>query len=138
VAQVKYAWQQQADAALSQVNPVSGVGYTVLAPTEDVRIISIAGQITWAVTQPTPLAATVNIDGQTIVHWVFNPVSATVYHADTNMFNIEANQAMLTTPNQRAFLYEGHLVDVTARVNWAVTQPTPLELRVKWARLLPT
>ena len=36
---------------------------------------------------------------------------------------------------KRPFLYEGRSVKVEVRITWAVTQPTPLVCRVKWAKI---
>lgn len=129
--------RQQPDAVLSQANPVSTTLYTVLATTRNVRIISMSDFITWAVTQPTPLDIIVTIDGQTIIFVRDNPVSGTPYSATWQEYSAEVVQtqgpANANTPN-RSFLLEGRSVKVEARVTWAVTQPTPLVYRVKWAK----
>ena len=52
-------FQHQADAVLSQANPVSATLYTVLGTTANVRILTIDTNVTWAVTQPTPLVCRV-------------------------------------------------------------------------------
>ena len=125
---------QQADAVLSQANPVSGTLYTVLDTTRNVRIISIGAKITWATTQPTPLEVVVTIDGVTLTFSVANPVSATPYipcwypDAETDMV---INAAVF---QGRSFFVEGRSVKVQVRVTWATTQPTPLSCRVKYAQ----
>jgi len=127
----------QADAAISQVNPVSNQLYTVLATTTNVRIISIAAQVTWAAVQPTPLVVLVTIDGQVITHYVNNPVSANPYEAIVRPHLPENDQPMLSgfaETARRAFLYEGRSVKVECYITWGVAQPTPLVCRVKWAR----
>jgi len=127
---------QQADAVLSQANPVSNTLYTVLATTRNVRIISIATNITWAVTQPTPIEVVFTNDGQTIVHQKGNPVSATGYTDLKDAGGTALLQYLGATDfsQYRSFMYEGRSVLVQARITWAVTQPTPLVCRVKWAK----
>jgi len=126
----------QPDAAISQVNPVSAQYYTVLDTTPNVRIISIHAKITWAVTQPTPLEVRVTIDGNLITYAVTNPVSGTDYHAQVTPGASEASQTLGTTNPAlyRPFLCEGRSVKVEVRITWAVTQPTPLACRVKYAK----
>lgn len=130
-------FQQQADAAISQANPVSTTLYTVLAATANVRIISISATVTWAVTQPNPLEVLVTIDGNTLVFIAANPVSATPYFAVIEPYAPETTQILSNDVNStryRAFLLEGRSVQVQVRVTWAVTQPTPLVCRVKYAK----
>jgi len=131
---------QRADAVLSQANPVSTTLYEVLPTTRNVRIQSIMAAITWAVTQPTPLDVVVTVDGQTIVYTIANPVTATGYVAVILPSASEANQPLreLNLDNEyraRSLgLFEGRSVRVQIRITWAVTQPTPLECRVKYAK----
>jgi len=132
-------FKHQADATLSQANPVSATLYTVLATTKNVRIISIKTNITWAVTQPTPLEVVVTIDGITMIFWVTNPGSATDYFASVEAGVDETLQTLETTDRLktgRPFLLEGRSVKVEVRITWAVTQPTPLVCRVKYAKIL--
>lgn len=129
--------RQMADVAISQANPVSATLYEVLPTTKNVRLISISAMITWGVTQPTPLEVLVTIDGQTINYNVANPVSATNYFAIPNPELAETTQALgtsSTTQQGRSFLHEGRSVRVQVRITWAVTQPTPLVCRVKYAK----
>ena len=130
-------FQQQADAAISQANPVSTTLYEVLATTKNVRIISIAAYVTWAVTQPTPLEVVVSIDGITKIYLIINPVSATTYHARPTAISDDNNQTLDSSyfDHQRAFLLEGRSVRVQVRVTWAITQPSPLVCRVKYAKI---
>ena len=129
----------QSDATLSQANPVSGTKYTVLDTTKNLRIIGISVKITWATTQPTPLEVHITIDGNTITHTFTDPVSATEYVAYRDRSKAATAQGLkafleadeLTAP---AFLYEGRSVKVEAEITWATTQPTPLEVRVKYAK----
>ena len=134
-------FEQQADAAISQANPVSTTLYTVLDTTKNVRILSISAKITWAVTQPTPLEVLITIDGNTIIHLIANPTTAQDYIAKKTVHTNEANQELLAMSGGTASelvsstLYEGRSVKVQARVTWATTQPTPLVCRVKYAKI---
>lgn len=135
VKELNYA--EQADATLSQVNPVSTTLYTVLSATEKVRIISIEADIAWAVTQPDPLEVVVTVDGVSMVFAVANPVSATKYFASLAAGVAASAQVLETTDRAaegRPFLLEGRSVKVEARVTWVTTQPTPLACRVKYAK----
>lgn len=137
---VPQGYQHQADATLSQVNPVSTTLYTVLDTTKNVRLLSIDAKITWATTQPTPLEVVVTIDGVSIVFGVSNPVSAQDYHASLLPYVEAANEQLFATSGgisdmMRAFLLEGRSVKVQVRITWATTQPTPLICRVKYAKI---
>jgi hypothetical protein len=136
-AHVKYAWQRQPDAYLSLPNPVSGALNPVLAPTEDVRIISITANLNWTV-QPSPLEVHVTIDGQDITHLINNPVTSVWYFARITESNDEANQELHATAigYYRAFLYEGQNITITAETTGGTVQR--IYCRVKWDRLLPT
>ena len=130
-------FQQQADATISQTNPVSTTLYPVLAATANVRLISIETDITWATTQPTPLEIVVTIDGVSTIFLVANPVSATPYFASLDANATAATQDLETTDRTatgRSFLLEGRSIQVQARITWATTQPTPLNVRVKYAK----
>jgi len=128
--------EHQADATLSQANPVSATWYTVLDTVLNTRIIGISTNITWATTQPTPLEIKVTIDGQTVTFTVANPVSATNYFARIATEQALSAQVLDTVDyaRERAFLLEGRSVKVEARITWATTQPTPLVARVKYAK----
>ena len=122
---------------ISQANPVSDTLYEVLATTRNVRIISIETDVTWAVTQPDPLHVVVTIDGISTIFRVNNPVSATPYYVSSNAFTAADNQILEVTDRStgKSFLIEGRSVRVQIRVTWAVTQPTPLVCRVKYAKV---
>ena len=129
----------QADAAISQANPVSTTIYNVLPTTTNVRIYSINANITWATTQPTPMDIIMTIDGQTHQFRVVNPVTATDYVAVRDYSQADTNQYAPTLAASElnrmpAFLIEGRSVRIDIRVTWATTQPTPMTCRVKWAR----
>lgn len=128
-------WKHQPDAVISQANPVSTTLYTVLDTNKNVKLISIDANITWAVTQPTPLEVVITIDGNTIIHLVANPVSANNYEAQIAKHANEANQSLVALNNDRFMnLYKGKSVKVQIRITWAITQPTPLVCRIKWAK----
>ena len=127
--------RQQPDAYISQANPVSTTIYPVLPTTKNVRILSIETDITWAVTQPTPLEVILVIDGLTYIFFQNNPVTATPVYA-----TLTGNNSIITFPLStdwlpyKEFLIEGRSINVGVRVTWAVTQPTPLNCRVKYAK----
>lgn len=133
-------YQHQADAVISQANPVSTTLYTVLGTTPNVRILSIAATITWATTQPTPLEIVVTIDGNSLVYGIANPVSGFPYapiHSVLDASTPEANQRLgypFGGTDFAPFPLEGRSVKVEVRVTWGVTQPTPLVCRVKYAK----
>ena len=142
VAQVKYMYQHQPDAVLSQVNPVSGVWYNVLPATDDVMCIDCASFVTWAVTQPN-IKLRITIDGIIRVFSFVLPVSNAWYVPSLGAYASIANYDMLTEnstiPVYRGIgLMEGQNVAIDAQVNWAVTQPTLLYSRLIWSILLPT
>ncbi len=137
--------QQQADAVLNQANPVSAtlyewaIGGVALGNQPNVRIINFAANITWAVTQPTPLDVVVTIDGITMIFRVANPVSTQNYKPRIDPINTAAIQALDVTSGDwhdmvGIPILEGRSAKVEVRITWAVTQPTPLVLRVKWAK----
>jgi hypothetical protein len=128
-----FFFEQQADAVISQANPVSTTLYEILPTTKNVRIISIWGYITWAVTQPTPLEVLVTIDGITKIFIIANPVSGTSYGCRTEGNQADNAQTMVTTHDEynKPFMLEGRSVRVQIRITWAVTQPTPLVCRMK-------
>lgn len=124
----------QADATLNQANPVSTTLYTVLR-TANAKITSIATNVTWAVNQPTPLEVVLTIDGQTIIYIFNNPVSATNYEAVRRVELAENAQTLQGIDTVRSGInLEGRRVLVQARVTWAITQPSPLVCRVKYAK----
>ena len=135
-AHVKYAWKHQPLAELTQLNPVSGASYTVLAAAEDVRIICMAVSTTWTV-QPTPIRIYETIDG-IVYNWYFNnPASATGYYANEQAGEGIALPLSLTDEaGKRAFLHEGQSVKVEIVITGGTVQQ--LFGRVKWGRLLPT
>ena len=127
-------FEHQADVVLSQANPVSATLYAILATTTNVRIISISDAIDWAVTQPT-LVCTIIVDSNTISatkttpvnnadHFIVNYVASANFTQDTTQ----------TTSQNRAFLLEGRSVAIYLSSVWAITQPTLLAGRVKYAK----
>jgi len=133
---IAQGYEHQADAAISQANPVSTTLYTVLDTTKNVRIISIEAMITWAVDQPSPLEVVVTVDGVSIIFNRDNPVTATEYFGE--WYGNKAGGdliAFAAGTTARPFLLEGRSIKVQIRVTWAGTQPTPLVCRVKWAKI---
>ena len=129
-------FQHQADAAISQANPVSTTLYEVLPTTKNVRLISVAAAITWAVTQPTPLEAHVLIDGVSMIFLKTDPVTGTAYFAQVWGDPSAINQGLTAVEDVgRSFLLEGKSVKVEVEIAWATTQPTNLTMRVKWAKI---
>jgi len=114
---IQKVFQQQADASLSQANPVSGTKYTVLATTKNVRIISIEVDVTWS-GQPTPLEIHVTVDGVVFTFTVTDPASATAYFARFNEGAVATSQILETTQysSWRSFLLEGRSVKVEAEI----------------------
>ena len=127
----------QADAVLSQANPISTTLYPVLAATKNVRIICLSASVEWATNQPTPLELVVTIDGQTVIYLAVNPVSAGNYTARVRAANAANNQVLDGTvdfESYRAFLQEGRSVKIDARYTGAAGT-TLLSCRVKWAKI---
>jgi hypothetical protein len=133
----KPVFQQQADATLSQANPVSGTKYTVLDTVKNARIITIAITVTWTV-QPAPLEVWVTIDGQTLRFFHATPVSAQPYEAITNAPQ-NADQPLIeigawaTEPYNFGFLLEGRSVKVEVETTGGTV--SNLSARVKYAKI---
>lgn len=123
--------QQQADATLSQANPVSGTKYTVLDTVNNTRIIGISAQCTWTV-QPTPLEIHVTIDGETVTFTVANPATATDYFAANSLANAETAQELAAAQPAVPFLREGQSVKVEAEITGGTV--SNLSARVKYAK----
>lgn len=130
-------YAQQADAAISQANPVSDTVYPVLAATPNVMVIAAYIKITWAVTQPTNLRIIVTVDGKAITYTIASPVTATAYFpvltADTDGSQLSSSTIGSGTIIAMSNI-SGRSVQVDAAITWAVTQPTPLVCRVKYAK----
>ena len=127
-------YQHQADATLSQANPVSATLYTVLDTTPNVRVISIAVSVVWTV-QPTPLEIVVTIDGQTII-WTFtNPATGTDYYAGVKAAFTPTTQPLDVNDLAlyRAFLLEGRSVKIEARTTGGTV--SALYAKVKYAKI---
>lgn len=125
----------QADATLTQANPVSGTKYTVLDTKRNVRIIGIEVHVTWTV-QPTPLEVHVTIDGLAYTFAVSNPVSTTKYYADLSMADAITAQGLSTTDKVnsygRPFLLEGRSVKVEIETTGGTT--SEIYGRVRYAK----
>ena len=126
--------KQQADATSTIATPVSDVYTTILDTTLNARILCMIAQITWAVTQPTNLRIRLTIDGQILIFGVASPVTGTNYLAQIRPNQNEANQILAGLADIQNFLIEGSSIKIEAAVTWAVTQPTNLIVRVKYAK----
>ena len=136
-----YVPKQQADAVLSQANPVSGTVYSVLPATSNVEVISASVIVTWGVTQPTPLVMIATVDSRVITFTKTNPVSAIPYEPKMTPENditiavlIVGSANSTATQLQVLRQLRGRSVQIGVAVTWAVTQPTPLVSRVRYAK----
>lgn len=122
--------EHQADATLSQANPVSGTKYTVLDTTENVRIIWIRAKCTWTV-QPTPLEVHITIDGESYSFYVSNPASAIWHNA---LFDIgEEILSATIIPGYRAFFLEGRSIKVEVEITGGTVSNLSGQVRyAKW------
>lgn len=131
-------FQHQADATLSQANPVSTTLYEVLAITKNVRVISMAAIVTWTV-QPSPLDIVVTIDGQTLTFTLANPSSAGWKLAFKQQHQPPTAQVLISASggevdDRKAFLgIEGRSVRIQARTTGGTV--SSLEARVQYARI---
>lgn len=123
----------QADATLSQANPVSGTKYTLLDTCKNCRIIGIMAKVTWTV-QPTPLEVHVTIDGQTITHTKTNPASATNHFAEVWQGAAEDAQGLPDTDigMRRNWVYEGRSIKIEVETTGGTV--SSLDARVKYAK----
>lgn len=142
--------QQQVDSVTIIANPVSGTRYpwragatgagAELGTQKNVRIIGIQAFLTWADNQPTPLEVHVTT---TLVPFTFsfvNPISVTSYFANLRQDNPALTQPLTTADLLLSYGRWGLLEDpnvlVECEITWAITQPTNLTMRTKWARLI--
>ena len=130
-------FQQQDDAVLDQDNPDSGVKYTVLDTTRNVKIESIIAVCTWSV-QPSPLEIHLTVDGQAIRYSLTDPESTKFYLAVRTAECAPANQLLFAIPatrsaDYRAFLKEGRSVKVEAEITGGTV--SNLSARMKWSKL---
>ncbi len=121
----------QADAVLTQDNPVSGTKYTVLAPTPNCRIIGAAVKVTWTV-QPTPLEMHVTIDGVLHTFTFTDPVTATNY-TPLNWNAADVHGTLLATAMVTAvqFMFEGRSIGIQVETTGGTV--SNLYSRVKYA-----
>ena len=127
-------FKQQADATLSQANPVSGTKYTVLDTTKNVRIKSITARCTWTV-QPTPLEIHLTIDGILYTAEYIDPISLTDY---ITQFRSYSGLLLLTIIDAMytygaPFLVEGRTVKIEAEITGGTV--SNLFSRVKYAKI---
>lgn len=126
-------WVQQADAVLSQANPVSGTKYTVLDTVKNARIMSMEVDCAWTV-QPTPLQLHVTIDGQTIIFSLIDPATATGYYAKVWPASAEDSQGLdgaTVFPQYKPFIVEGKSIKIEAEITGGTVQS--LDARIKYA-----
>jgi hypothetical protein len=122
----------QADAVLSQANPVSGTKYAVLPTTRNVRIIGSMIYVTWTV-QPNPLELHMLVDGIQCTWAQANPVSPTFYYPYNHPGYAANSQYLDTTrPDNRVFLLEGRSIFVEAEITGGTVNP--LVCRVKYEK----
>jgi len=131
---VKYTWQHQPDAELTQANPVQNTWYPVINATGGVRIIYLEVDIAAAVED---LECRVTIDGNVLTAIQPAAIIATPYYfllwANTPngvIFNVTDNLVY------RTYLLEGDSVTVEVRKTTALGAGA-LHCLMKWARLLP-
>lgn len=130
-----YYIQHQADAVLNQAAPVQNTWYTVLAVTEDVRIIIAEAHILVA---NEDLQMRITIDGNVILFEKPNAAFGTFYTAQPSPGYADYGDLdVVTVALNRAFLYEGQSVLIELRKTSA-NGAGNLCSRVKWARLMPT
>lgn len=136
-AHVKYAWQHQADMFLNQAAPVQNTWYTVLAATEDVRILSMTGLV---------LVANETLEGRITNDGIVIQVApaAFVLAVAQEAGNASPHDAFFSWSGgigdwgaRRAFFLEGQSVAIEIRKTTAAGAGN-LQSRVKWQRLLPT
>jgi len=123
----------QADAVLDQAAPTSGLKYTVLNTTKNVRLISIAVKCTWTV-QPNPLEVHLTIDGQAWTFAIGNAVTDTYYVPIINADDLPTAFGfdVVGISKYKEFLIEGRSVKVEAEVTGGTV--SNLYCRVKYAK----
>jgi hypothetical protein len=136
-----YTYQQQADATLSQDNPVANTLYTVLNTTNNVEIESITVQVTWTV-QPDPLEIVITVDGRTRNFSFANPATAidyTLIQSVASAAAAETAQVLATTLSATVLLHQpikGRSIKVEARTGKTTAGTTSnLSARVKYAKI---
>ena len=135
---VKYPYrtqppEYQADATLSQDNPVSGTKYVVLDTVKNVRIISIMIKVAWT-GQPSPLQVWVTIDGQLLEFTKANPETDVGYTTVANPLGVgwELLKYDGYYGRSRAFFLEGRSVKVEVETTGGTV--SNLSARVKYAK----
>jgi len=122
--------EYQADATLNQVNPTSGLKYTVLDATPLCRLITVQASITWTVQGN--LEFHVTVDGVPVTTLVATPASTEKQYlqlagsgADWMIENSDKNQ-------YRPYLIEGRTIKVEVETTGGTV--SNLSARVKYAR----
>lgn len=120
----------QADATLTQANPVSGTKYAVIATNNNVRLRAAYANVTWTV-QPTPLELHFTVDGQALTMTQVDPVSTTVYLASQGSganFVAETNEYA----NRLSYLIEGRSFKLEAETTGGTV--SQLYAFAKWSK----
>ena len=137
--------RMQEDSVTIIAAPVSGTKYewregttgagASLGDQSNVRIISIVAKLTWATTQPDPLEIYVTMDGQTFTMSRATPVTDVIYAATIRPAVTEWITAVAADhPLSRVGGYDCRSLKLEVEITWAITQPTNLTMRVKWAK----
>jgi len=131
-----YAWRHQADAVLDQATPVQNTWYTVLAATDDVKLIYVMDDIE---TTGETLECEITIDGLTLT--VSHAAVAGTYYnifktlQAQNLSALSLGTASISSAYQIAL--EGQSVAIRVRKTTA-NGTGNLVARITWAKLLPT
>jgi len=125
---------RQADAVISQANPVSTTLYPVLDARNAV-IHSAYVTVTWTV-QPTPLDLIVTVDDIAHIHSVANPITTQPYEPASYKYTAATGQLLVSTVDDRLVLMGPIYVGRTVKIEVRTTGGTVsiLACRVKWSK----
>lgn len=122
----------QANATLSQANPVSGTKYTVLTTSKNVRWLGYESHITWTV-QPNPLEIHQTVDDIAKTGSVNNPVSGTSYYVTIRSYT---DAPVLSTTDMlpsAPFIFECRSLKIEAEITGGTVQSLTANVRYqKW------
>ena len=127
-------FKHQANATLSQANPMSGTKYEVLATSKRVRIIGLTAKCVWTV-QPTPLEIHVTVDGVAFKWSQTDPVSNDYYDAKTIRTSWAPTAQICAVAGNiaPAFLLEGRNVKVEVEITGGTV--SNLSATLVWAQI---
>jgi hypothetical protein len=132
---VKYAWEDQPDANLTQALAVQNTWYPVLATTVDCRIINISF---WNSLAAENLEVRVTIDGKVMLAAINGAVDGTPYFLYLYGTSADSYDITVNLPTMyRSFMQEGQSVKVEMRKTSAIGGST-LRCIVKYAILEET